>query len=121
MIINVKFNETKTALDAEIKETFLAGLKGDAGFSPLVDLTKTGKVSTLTITDINGEHTTEIYDGDGGGREMPPIDNKTLIVDDDGILKVNTTDIAERDNTQPITSAGTYVIVGNIEVLLKTI
>lgn len=120
MIINVKFTEDNSVLDAEIKEAYFAGLKGDDGFSPLVDMSKTGNVTTLKITDVNGEHVTHIYDGGGGGG-IPPIDNETLVVDSSGILRVNTTDLAEQDNTQPITSAGTYMIVGNIEVLLKTI
>lgn len=38
-----------------------------------------------------------------------------------GVLKVDTTNAAEQDNTKPITSAGTYVIVGNIETLLSAI
>jgi hypothetical protein len=40
---------------------------------------------------------------------------------ENGILSVNTTDEMERDNTLPITSAGVYATVGNIEALLKTI
>ena len=40
---------------------------------------------------------------------------------ENGILSVNTTDEMEADNTIPITSAGVYATVGNIEVLLKTI
>jgi hypothetical protein len=39
----------------------------------------------------------------------------------DGFLSVNTTDNMEQDNTLPITSAGVYATVGNIEALLKTI
>lgn len=39
----------------------------------------------------------------------------------DGILSVNTTDSMEQDNTLPITSAGVFATVGNIEALLKTI
>lgn len=39
----------------------------------------------------------------------------------DGVLSVNTTNEMERDNTLPITSAGVYTTVGNIEALLKTI
>ena len=39
----------------------------------------------------------------------------------DGVLSVNTTDNAEKDNTLPISSAGVYTHIGNIEVLLKTI
>ena len=39
----------------------------------------------------------------------------------DGVLSVNTTNQMEEDNTLPITSAGVYATVGNIEALLKTI
>lgn len=39
----------------------------------------------------------------------------------DGKLSVNTTNLMEQDNTLPITSAGVYATVGNIEALLKTI
>lgn len=38
-----------------------------------------------------------------------------------GILAVNTTNDMEQDNTLPITSAGVFATVGNIEALLKTI
>lgn len=37
------------------------------------------------------------------------------------VLRVNTTNDMEQDNTRPITSAGVYAAVGNIEALLKTI
>lgn len=40
---------------------------------------------------------------------------------EDGVLSVNTTNDMEKDNTLPITSAGVYATVGNIEALLKTI
>lgn len=46
--------------------------------------------------------------------------NETLTLKD-GVLSVNTTDVMEEDNTLPITSAGVYATVGNIETLLKTI
>ena len=69
--------------------------------------------------------------------DMPPVDpvqvelpnsggnvdfrtDETLILKD-GILSVNTTDSMEQDNTLPITSAGVFATVGNIEALLKTI
>lgn len=39
----------------------------------------------------------------------------------DGVLSVNTTNTMEQDNTLPITSAGVFATVGNIEALLKTI
>lgn len=46
--------------------------------------------------------------------------DETLILKD-GVLSVNTTDSIEQDNTLPITSAGVFATVGNIEALLKTI
>lgn len=52
-----------------------------------------------------------------------PVDFKTdeTLTLKDGVLSVNTTDVMEEDNTLPITSAGVYATVGNIETLLKTI
>lgn len=44
-----------------------------------------------------------------------------LEIDDKGMVNVLTTDNAEGDNTRPITSKGTYTIVGNIDTLLGTI
>ena len=56
-----------------------------------------------------------------------PIDIEDLVSTDEtlilsnGVLSVNTTYDMEQDNTLPITSAGVYATVGNIEALLKTI
>lgn len=46
---------------------------------------------------------------------------ENLAITKEGVLSVMTTNLAEEDNTRPITSAGVNTIVGNIEVLLKTI
>lgn len=46
--------------------------------------------------------------------------DKTLSLKD-GVLSVNTADVAEADNTLPITSAAVHTQIGNIEVLLRTI
>lgn len=56
--------------------------------------------------------------GSGGGTAFET--DETLHLEN-GILSVNTTDRMEQDNTLPITSAGVYTTVGNIEALLKTI
>lgn len=45
----------------------------------------------------------------------------SLRITEDGTLSVNTTNQMEQDNTLPITSAGVYTTVGNIEALLQTI
>ena len=44
-----------------------------------------------------------------------------LKITEDGVLSVVTTNEAERDNTKPITSAGVYTQLGNIEVLLAAL
>ena len=44
------------------------GKDGTNGVSPIVNVSKTGKVTTITITDANGTHTATINDGsDGSG------------------------------------------------------
>ena len=45
----------------------------------------------------------------------------TLKVGADGRLGVNATNEVEKDNTLPVTSAGVYTVVGNIESLLEAI
>lgn len=56
--------------------------------------------------------------GGGGGVYFETDETLTL---KDGVLSVNTTNEMEQDNTLPMTSAGVYATVGNIEALLKTI
>lgn len=70
-----------------------------------------------TAPDKNGN--VEITIPDSGGNVDFRTD-ETLILKD-GMLSVNTTDQMEQDNTLPITSAGVYATVGNIEALLKNI
>lgn len=51
-----------------IGETGETGPQGPAGVSPTVSVSKTGKVTTITITDATGPHTATINDGaDGSG------------------------------------------------------
>lgn len=57
----------------------------------------------------------------GGGVEGTFIPGETLTLDDNGVLNVKTTDVAEENNTLPITSAGVNTIVGNIGAILDTI
>ena len=54
----------------------------------------------------------------GGNAEFTTDETLTL---KNGVLSVNTTNDMEQDNTLPITSAGVFATVGNIEALLKTI
>lgn len=67
----------------------------------------------------------------GGGTAYVPIASKespgivavgeNLKISETGALSVDTTDVAEEDNTKPITSSGVNTIVGNIGAILETI
>ena len=46
---------------------------------------------------------------------------QNLLIDEAGVLSVDTANEAEQDNTRPITSAGVFATVGNINALLETI
>ena len=46
---------------------------------------------------------------------------ENLSITKDGLLSVDTTNNAEEDNTKPMTSAGVYTQLGNINVLLEKI
>lgn len=46
---------------------------------------------------------------------------KNLEIDENGALNVLTTNDASEDNTTPITSAGVYIQLGNINALLEKI
>ena len=58
--------------------------------------------------------------GSGSGGNVDFQTDETLKLEN-GILSVNTTNNMEQDNTLPITSAGVFATVGDIEALLKTI
>lgn len=93
---------------------------------------KTGSQQTTSTGNVEG-YSEDGSEGDSEGGYSPDLQiaSKTklgaikvgnnLEITEDGLLSVNTTDQMEQDNTLPITSAGVYTTVGNIEVLLKTI
>lgn len=70
--------------------------------------------------DENGNVEIEVSGSGGSGSGTSFTTDETLTLKD-GVLSVNTTDQMEQDNTLPITSAGVFATVGNIEALLKTI
>lgn len=86
----------------------IKGEKGDDGYKPVKG------VDYFTEEDI--EETAS------RAAELVSIKtDNTLRIDESGVLSVNTTSQMEQDNTLPMTSAGVYATVGNIEALLKTI
>lgn len=57
----------------------------------------------------------------GGGGTKYQIGSGLILDVKTNTLAVDTTDAVERDNTKPITSAGVYLEIGNINALLETI
>lgn len=96
--------------------------RGNDGISPVVEIETYDWGNVVKITDIEGTKSFAVNHGTGGsgGGGMNFSIDETLTLQD-GVLSVNTTDLMEQDNTLPITSAGVYSTVGNIEALLKTI
>lgn len=79
----------------------------------------------MAFTFLTNEDKTELENkinqmgqGSGGNANFQIDETLTL---KNGVLSVNTTNDMEQDNTLPITSAGVFATVGNIEALLKTI
>ena len=104
----------------------LKGKQGDPGISPTLNVSKTGKVTTITITDANGTKTATILDGENGssnsaenGIGISNIEQTTTSTADDGnnIITITLTD----GSTHTFTvqngskgSAGTPVTVSSI-------
>lgn len=99
----------------EIAEALAGGDGGniDSGlFLPSVDEEDNGKVLTV----VGGKWAAAEPPESGVQFET----DKTLTLED-GVLRVNTADKVEEDNTLPVTSAAVYTEVGNINALLATI
>lgn len=83
------------------------------------DIESETEVDALTKLISDAAEAIEALKQAGGGGTSFETDHTLKL--ENGILSVNTTDQMEKDNTLPITSAGVYATVGNIEALLKTI
>lgn len=71
-----------------------------------------------TVNGVSPDETGNVTIDSGGNVDLKTDETLTY---KDGVLSVNTTNDMEQDNTLPITSAGVFATVGNIEALLKTI
>lgn len=101
-------NGTTTPPDAPSKAWFDSILAQIGDLSDLTTLAKSNLVAAINEAARTGSG--------GTAFDIGP----TLRLDGN-TLSVNTTDAAEQDNTLPITSAGVYKEVGNINALLATI
>lgn len=126
-----KLAEAEFGLARDTEEVFIGGqnrnipvltLKSEAGGPLGIDKAATAGSNNLITSGAvyQAMQNAGGGSGEGGGGASYNIDNETLILAN-GVLKVNTADVVEQDNTLPVTSAAVQVTVGNIEALLQTI
>jgi len=53
-------------------------VKGEAGFSPIATVSKSGTTTTITITDINGTTSEDVYDGIGSISDVK-VNNESVV------------------------------------------
>ena len=75
----------------------LGRVKGDDGFSPTVETSKSGKVTTITITDEQGPHVATILDGEDGTAASGDMKKEVYDTNDNGIV-----DNAEKVNNHTV-------------------
>ena len=63
---SVSEEQIVSVLESYLEEHPIEGGKGDDGFSPTVSVSKSGKVTTVSFTDKDGEKTATINDGADG-------------------------------------------------------
>lgn len=96
------------------------GTDGDDGYSPTANVSKTGKVATITITDKNGTTSAQVEDGTDGIDGISPSvsvtditgGHRVVITDKDGAKSFNVEDGA--------TGATPNLTIGTVETLEPT-
>ena len=64
--ITAYYTASGIVLNGQVGATGPQGAKGNDGVSPTVSISKSGTVTTITITDKNGTHTQTVNDGTNG-------------------------------------------------------
>lgn len=67
--VNVSFKIAQNTAELDFGANYI---KGDDGVSPIVEVSKAGKVTTIKIIDAEGEKTAEINDGEDGKDAVSP-------------------------------------------------
>lgn len=64
---------TLTFILPDGREITTDSLAGEDGFSPIATVSKSGDTTTITITDINGTTTAQVFDGESSYTETDPV------------------------------------------------
>lgn len=75
--ITAYYTVSGIVLNGQVGATGPQGAKGNDGVSPTVSISKSGTVTTITITDKNGTHTQTVNDGTNGTAGKAGADGKT--------------------------------------------
>ena len=123
--VNIRAEEADARIEIRVSND------GKDGYTPQRGVDYWTEEDQQAIRDYVDETVGDVGGGGGGGLTELPVASadelggvmvgENLTIDENGRLSVDTTDGVSEDNTRPITSAGVYVVVGNIEALLKTI
>lgn len=123
--VNIRAEEADARIEIRVSND------GKDGYTPQRGVDYWTEEDQQVIRDYVDEAVGDAGGGGGGGLTELPVASsdelggvmvgENLTIDENGRLSVDTTDGVSEDNTRPITSAGVYVVVGNIEALLKTI
>lgn len=108
--------ETAHATNGVWEITGAVSVYGDGDESRWIDFSVKLVESAISVKSMGRSNTGS---GGSGGTSFTTDESLTLSVDN--VLGVNTTNLVESDNTLPISSAGVYAALGDIEVLLNTI
>ena len=120
MNLTVKFSESDSTSKATLytsDEVFDAAI--GLGNSKAGNLTEAKGIVEARLYSSDQEMTAHMEVGGGmGGVKYEAGENISI---EKNVISVVTTDEMESDNTKPITSAGVYAQVGNINAILATI
>ena len=103
----------------------ITGLAISATITKKIVTIKNGQITIALSTDemtssgANASGNGTASSGGGSGTTWEIGDGLKIV--GENTLAVDTVSVVEKDNTRPITSAGVYVEVGNIEAIMKTI
>ena len=106
-----------------------SGTDGTDGYNPTVTTSKSGKTTTITITDVNGDHTATILDGADGasswGEITGTLSNQTDLQTALNGKEISTNKVtslsSSSTDTQYPSAKCVYDLVGDVETLLTTL
>lgn len=96
------------------------GTDGDDGYSPTANVSKTGKVATITITDKNGTTSAQVEDGEDGIDGISPSVSVTDITGGHRVVITDKDGTKSFDVEDGATGATPNLTIGTVETLEPT-